>query len=210
MVDSSAKISQLDERELLKRAKEGDESAFNVIYKKYEHRLLKHIRHWTDTEDDALDVLMQTFAKIWKNLPNFRGDSQFFTWAYKIARSESSNYRSYLKRRPLGNLIEAEEDQTIEEMIENRTDKTSPYEAKIGERVSKEEYDAAVEDLPPDLKDAFVLSQEKYKYCQIAAMLDTPAGTVRSRISRARDAICLKLFGKSRTAVLAEWKKTNG
>ena len=198
---------KVNEKELVARAKEKDEDAFNLLFEKYQHRLLKHIRQWTDTEEDAVDVLMQSFTKIWLNLPRFRGESQFFTWAYKIARSEASNYRSSLMRRPLGNLIRFEDDSSIEDFIESQSDTVSPYDSKYAQTITSEEFESAVEELPQDLKEAFVLHLQGYKYEEIAEMLNTPDGTVRSRISRARDAMTVLVLGTTRREFQEDRKK---
>lgn len=200
-------MTEISEKELVRRAKARDETAFNQLFVKHENRIFKHVRHWTDTEEDAEDVVLQTFAKIWKNLPNFRGDSTFFTWAFKIAKSEASNFRSSLMRRPSGNLVTISPDQSIDDLIESISENTSQYDAKIAEQISIEDFDRALQELPIDLRDAFVLSEiSGFKYEEIAEILDTPDGTIRSRISRARDALVTSLLGKTRSEIREELK----
>ena len=190
------------EKELVNRAKARDEEAFNDLVHKYESRLFKHVRRWTDTEEDAEDVVLQTFAKIWRNLPTFRGESSFFTWAFKIAKSEASNFRSSLMRRPSGNLVTINANQTVEELFDSRVANTMPLDAKIAEQVTPEAFERALMELPEDLRDAFVLSElSGFKYEEIAEILNTPDGTIRSRISRARDGLVSALFGMSRSEI---------
>ena len=156
-------------------------------------------------EEDAEDVLLQTFAKIWHNLPKFRGKSSFYTWAYRIARSEASNYRTSQERRPLGHLVTIAKDQTVEFYIENEVErKRSMDEQNRLVNVTFEEFENALRKLPQQMKEAFALKEfDGYKYNEIAELLGVPDGTVRSSISRARDALCEILFNQSRQELRA-------
>lgn len=110
-------------------------------------------------------------------------------------------------RRPSGNLVTISPDQTIDDLIESISENTSQYDAKIAEQISIEDFDRALQELPIDLRDAFVLSEiSGFKYEEIAEILDTPDGTIRSRISRARDALVTSLLGKTRSEIREELK----
>ena len=200
-------MAERSEKELVQGAKARDEAAFNELVERHQSRIFKHVRRWTDTEEDAEDVVLQTFAKIWRNLPNFRGDSSFFTWAFRIAKSEASNFRSSLMRRPMGNLVTISSDQSIEELIEDHASQSRQLDSLVAEEISVEDFEKALQELPADLRDAFILSEiSGFKYDEIAEILDTPDGTIRSRISRARDALVNSLLGISRSEARQERK----
>ena len=73
--------------------------AFNLIMKKYQKRVYMHIRRLLIDHDDTDDVLQNTFIKVWKNLENFKSDSQLFTWIYRIATNESITFLNKKRKR---------------------------------------------------------------------------------------------------------------
>ena len=108
-------------------------------------------------------------------------------------------------RRPSGNLVTIAPDQSIDDLLDSISENASQYDAKLAEQISMEDFDRALQELPIDLKDAFVLSElSGFKYEEIAEILDTPDGTIRSRISRARDALVASLLGKTRSELREE------
>ena len=99
----------MTEKELVKRAGQGDQRAFEFLVNKYQHRILALISRYVRDQDEVQDVAQEAFIKAWKALPRFRGDSAFYTWLYRIAVNTAKNHLVALGRRPPGSDIDASE-----------------------------------------------------------------------------------------------------
>jgi RNA polymerase sigma-70 factor (ECF subfamily) len=134
------------------------------------------------------DVAQEAFIKAYRALPNFRGDSAFYTWLYRIAINTAKNYLVSRSRRPPGSDLELEDAEYLESgsglrEIEN------PENALFGAEL-KAVVEGAIGALPEDLRTAITLREfDGLSYEDIADIMDCPVGTVRSRIFRAREAI---------------------
>ena len=183
--------SQLDQ-ELVARVKAGDKSAFDLLVRKYQHKLVKLISRYVRDPDEALDVTQETFIKAYRALPNFRGDSSFYTWIYRIGANTAKNYLVSQGRRPPESDIDA---QDAEQYIADPHLRDMDTPERLAQRDEIERTVAtAIEDLPEDLRTAITLREfEGLSYEEIANAMDCPVGTVRSRIFRAREAIDKKL-----------------
>lgn len=183
--------SQLDQ-ELVARVQAGDKSAFDVLVRKYQHKLVKLISRYVRDPDEALDVTQETFIKAYRALPNFRGDSSFYTWIYRIGANTAKNYLVSQGRRPPETDIDA---QDAEQYITDSHLRETDTPDRLAQRDEIERTVAeAIEDLPEDLRTAITLREfEGLSYEEIAKAMDCPVGTVRSRIFRAREAIDKKL-----------------
>ncbi|MCW8907735.1 MAG: RNA polymerase sigma factor RpoE, partial [Sedimenticola sp.] len=141
---------------------------------------------------ETLDVTQEAFIKAYRAIPNFRGESAFYTWLYRIAINTAKNYLVAQKRRPPGSDIDAETAEQLDvgvRLKENATPENHLLEQEIGETVKQ-----AIDELPEDLRTAITLRElEGLSYEEIARAMDCPVGTVRSRIFRARAAIDAKL-----------------
>lgn len=181
----------LDE-ELVERAKAGDKKAFDLLVRKYQHRVVHIVRRYVNDLDESADVAQEVFIKAYRSLPGFRGESAFFTWLYRIAINTAKNYRLALDRRPPSMDVEAELAEQMEmgyRLHDHHTPESEAHKNDIIEVVL-----AAVDQLPEDLKTAITLREvEGLSYEEIANAMDCPIGTVRSRISRARAAIDARL-----------------
>ena len=168
---------------LIEKAKNGNKGAFNILVNKYYPRVYATLFSFTKSKEDSEDLSQQTFIKVWQQLSSFRGDSAFFTWVYRIAINLAKNFvaSAGFKKQKINTSIEkAEIDITSFEDIES---------AAIHEE-SLNEIKNFINTMPESLKTAFTLREVEGKsYEDISMITDTPIGTVRSRIFRARESI---------------------
>lgn len=178
---------QLDQSLVLK-VQSGDKSAYNLLVVKYQHKIAKLVSRFIYNHAEVEDVTQEVFIKAYRALANFRGDSAFYTWLYRIAVNTAKNHLVTMSRRPPSTGLEAEDVENMEmgsSLRENDTPEANMLASEIGNTVKQ-----AVERLPEDLKMAIVLREiEGLSYDEIANVMECPIGTVRSRIFRAREAI---------------------
>ncbi len=176
------------DRELVQRVQRGDKSAFDVLVRKYQFKIVKLVSRYVHDPNESMDVAQEAFFKAYRALPGFRGDSAFYTWLYRIAINTAKNYLVAQGRRPPGSDIDAQE-------AEQYDGESYLKEYETPERVLlKDEIEAtvyrAIEELPEDLRTAITLRElEGMSYEEIAQTMGCPIGTVRSRIFRARESI---------------------
>ncbi len=169
--------------ELIKKAKQGNHGAFNILTSKYYPRVYASIFSFIKSKEDSEDLSQQTFIKVWQQLDTFRGDSAFFTWVYRIAINLAKNFvtSSGFKKQKINTSIE---DTEIDISSFNDIESTVIHDESL------EEINGYIDTLPESLKTAFVLREVEGKsYEDIAMITQTPIGTVRSRIFRARESI---------------------
>jgi len=173
---------------LVKRVQKGDKKAFDPLVIKYQQRIANLVSRFIRDPDEVLDVTQEAFIKAYRALPNFRGDSQFYTWLYRVAINTAKNHLATLSRRPPQGDIEAE-------IAEQMDMGTRLKEQETPERLAEEADLKAVilesiDKLPEELKTALTLREiDGLSYDEIADAMDCPIGTVRSRIFRAREAV---------------------
>ena len=186
-------LTQEEDQQLVERVQRGDKRAFDLLVLKYQHKILGLIVRFVHDTHEAQDVAQEAFIKAYRALGNFRGDSAFYTWLYRIAINTARNWLASQGRRPSApNAIETEDGETFNE-TDNLTDISTP-ESMVASREIAETVNAAIEQLPEELRTAIVLREiEGMSYEDIAQSMDCPIGTVRSRIFRAREAIAAKL-----------------
>lgn len=183
---------QETDQQLVARVQKGDRRAFDLLVIKYQHRILALVNRFVSDYSEAQDVTQEAFVKAYRALPNFRGDSQFYTWMYRIAVNTAKNYLVSRKRRtPTRDIdIENAEFFTDESSMQ---DISSPDALLQRDQLKKVVFDA-IDELPDELRRAITLRElEGLSYEDIAAVMDCPIGTVRSRIFRAREAIERKM-----------------
>jgi RNA polymerase sigma-70 factor, ECF subfamily len=180
--------TRVTDEELVKRAGKGDQRAFDLLVRKYQHRIFALISRYVRDQDEVQDVAQEAFIKAWRALPRFRGDSQFYTWLYRIAVNTAKNYLVARGRRPPGSDIDADEAEQFvgaDGLHDSGTPESILMSQQLGEVIAK-----AIEALPHELRTAVTLREfDGLSYEDIAAIMECPVGTVRSRIFRARDAI---------------------
>lgn len=190
---------------LVERVQSGDREAFGLLVGKYQRKLLRLVMRLVRDPAEAEDVTQEAFIKAYRALPNFRGDSAFYTWLYRIGVNTAKNWLVANGRRmPVMSEIVDDETEGIEESVLLRDDETPDrvlMSRQIGETVN-----AAMEALPEDLRTAIGLREiEGLSYEEIAQIMDCPIGTVRSRIFRAREAIAARLRPLLDTAPDRRW-----
>lgn len=176
------------DQQLIERVKQGDKAAYDLLVLKYQQRIINLINRFVRNPADAMDVSQETFLKAYRALPNFRGESEFYTWIYRIAVNTAKNYLAVQSRRPM------EAGQDISEIEQIEGDNALKDQATPENMLLRDELQAtvikAIENLPPDLQMAITLREiEGLSYDDIAGVMECPIGTVRSRIFRAREAI---------------------
>jgi len=186
---SKEKTSSADaDRLLVKRVQAGDQAAFNALVLKYQQRVLKLVSRYVRDPEEALDVAQEVFIRAYRALKGFRGDSAFYTWLYRIAVNAAKNAIGAATRNPVEGGLDVDDPELVE--VQRRmTDEATPERLLYTEEL-KETINRAIEELPPELRRAILLREVKgLSYEEIAQVMDSPVGTVRSRIFRAREAV---------------------
>ena len=173
---------------LVQRVQAGERRAFDLLVRRYQHKVLgivgRYLADWAECQDVAQEVFIRAFRAI----GNFRGESSFYTWLYKIATNTAKNHLVSLGRRPPGDDLQLEDAQHLDSSLKLKDAATPEREllrAEIERNVS-----AAVTELPEELRQAITLREvDGLSYEEIADVMSCPIGTVRSRIFRAREAI---------------------
>lgn len=193
------------DHELVLRAQRGDKRAFGLLVDKYQRKLARLLSRMIRDQAEIEDVVQESFIKAYRALPNFRGDSAFYTWLYRIGINTAKNYLVSMGRRPsVSTDIEIEDAENFEDGNELRTMET-PESTLMTKEIAQTVNDS-VENLPEDLRTAITLREiEGLSYEEIATIMDCPIGTVRSRIFRAREAIALKLRPLLNTSENKRW-----
>ncbi len=178
---------------LVERVQSGDKQAYGLLVAKYQRKLMRLLSRMIRDSAEVEDVAQETFIKAYRALPNFRGESAFYTWLYRIGVNTAKNWLvSNGRRTPTTTEIDSEEAETYAEGDLLR-DTDTPERLLMSKQIA-ETVNAAMDRLPEDLRTAISLREiDGLSYEEIAQVMDCPIGTVRSRIFRARDAIADKL-----------------
>ncbi|HEX7029650.1 MAG TPA: RNA polymerase sigma factor RpoE [Gammaproteobacteria bacterium] len=177
---------------LVERVQRGDKAAFDILVRKYQHKIVKLISRYVYEPAEALDIAQETFIKAYRALPKFRGDSAFYTWLYRIAINTAKNHLVAEGRRPVDRQMDLQDPEQYD-MNARLKDVATPESLALTDEIQMTVEDA-IEELPEELRTAIVLRElEGMSYEEIAAAMDCPVGTVRSRIFRAREAITNRL-----------------
>ena len=183
---------QNTDQALVERVQSGDKKAFDLLVLKYQQRIMKVLSRYVRDPSEVQDLAQEAFIKAYRALPNFRGDSAFYTWLYRIAINTAKNFVVAQGRRPPNDDIEATEAEQYDGESALK-DYASPERETLRDEI-KETVFKAIDELPEDLKTAITLRElEGMSYEEIAEAMDCPIGTVRSRIFRAREAIDTQL-----------------
>ena len=176
------------DQELVERVQQGEKGAFDILVRRYEHKLVNVISRYIRDPSEVHDVAQEAFIKAYRALPNFRGDSAFYTWLYRIAINTAKNHLVASSRRPPGDDVDAQDAEQFEAdsgLKEYATPERLALSSELATTIQ-----AAIDELPEELRTAIVLRElDGLSYDEIAAAMECPIGTVRSRIFRARDAI---------------------
>lgn len=176
------------DQQLVRRVQKGDKHAFDLLVIKYQHKILSIISRYVKDGAEMQDVAQEAFIKAYRAIGNFRGDSAFYTWIYRIAINTAKNHLVSRGRRPPASDVEVE-DAEYYMGGESLRDLASPENHLMKDQLEEAVY-KAIRDLPEDLRTAVTLREmEGLSYEEIAEVMGCPVGTVRSRIFRAREAI---------------------
>jgi len=192
-MSSGRPVSDRDADQILvERAQQGDKRAFDLLVLKYQQKVAGLIGRYIRNSAEVLDVTQEAFLKAYRALPGFRGESAFYTWLYRIAINTVKNHLVAAGRRPPVDDVDAELAEQLDVGARLRETATPERELLTDEIAATVQQ--ALDALPPDLRTAIVLREfEGMSYEEIAAAMECPIGTVRSRIFRAREAIDKRL-----------------
>jgi RNA polymerase sigma-70 factor (ECF subfamily) len=181
------------DQQLVVRVQKGDKRAFDLLVLKYQFKVQAIVWRFVRDKDEVADVTQEAFIKAYRALPRFRGDSQFYTWLYRIAVNTAKNYLVSRSRRPPSSdvdLADAEYYSGNDRLKDVGTPENQLFRDELEVVINR-----AMEDLPEDLRTAVTLREyEGLSYEDIAAVMDCPVGTVRSRIFRARESIDVRVL----------------
>ena len=181
---------------LIERVKSGDTRAFEMLVVKYQRRIERLVGRMVRDVDLVPDIAQETFIRAYRAIPQFRGESAFYTWLYRIAVNTAKKALMELKRDPLitetARASRDDDDETSR--VENELSDGETPDAVLASKQIAAAVNLAIEALSDELRQAITLREiEGLSYEEIAEMMDCPIGTVRSRIFRAREAIAQRL-----------------
>lgn len=180
------------DQQLVARVQKGDRRAFDLLVLKYQHRILALVGRFISDHAEAQDVTQEAFIKAYRALPSFRGESQFYTWMYRIAVNTAKNHLISRGRKTPTHDIDLDDAAYFADEM-NMRDVDTPDALLQRDQLRAVVFDA-IEELPEELRRAVTLRElEGLSYEEIADAMDCPIGTVRSRIFRAREAIEKKM-----------------
>jgi|TARA_B110000967_G_scaffold116090_1_gene118864 RNA polymerase sigma-70 factor (ECF subfamily) len=189
---TETKIGSTDQQ-LVTRVQQGDKRAFDLLVLKYQYRVHAIVGRFIRDSHEVEDITQEAFLKAYRALPRFRGDSQFYTWLFRIAVNTAKNYLVARSRRPPSsdvNLDDAEFYAGSEQLKDLGTPENQLFRDELEAVINK-----AIEELPEDLRTAVTLREyEGLSYEDIAGVMDCPVGTVRSRIFRGRESIDIRVL----------------
>lgn len=177
---------------LVRRVQQGDKSAFDLLVIKYQHKIVHLVDRYVKDPAEAEDVAQETFIKAYRALADFRGESAFYTWLYRIAINTAKNFLLSRSRRFYDYELDVQDAEQVES-AQQLKDLDTPENLLMNEQIANV-IKTAIEKLPEEMRIAITLREfEGMSYEEIAEAMDCPIGTVRSRIFRAREAIDEKL-----------------
>lgn len=193
------------DQQLVVRAQAGDKRAFELLVIKYQRKVERLLSRLIRDQAEIEDVTQEAFIKAYRALANFRGDSAFYTWLYRIAVNTAKNYlMSQGRRAPTSTGYDAEEAEGFEDATGLR-DIATP-EAQLMSKQIAQIVNQTIDKLPEELKTAIMLREiDGMSYEEIAQIMECPIGTVRSRIFRAREAVAEQLRPQMGTSKDHRW-----
>jgi RNA polymerase sigma-70 factor (ECF subfamily) len=178
---------------LVRRVQRGERGAYDLLVLKYQHKVVKLVMRYLRDPAEAEDVAQEAFIKAYRALPQFRGDSAFYTWLYRIAINTAKNALAARDRNPVSYDLDLQGNEESADLVGRLKDPETPEGLALTEEI-RTTVNRAISELPEDLRTAIVLRElEGMSYEEIAAAMECPVGTVRSRIFRAREAIDRRL-----------------
>ena len=179
---------QKTDQELVEQVQKGNKNAFNLLVVRHQNKVMNIVSRYVKNSGDVADVTQEAFIKAYRALPNFRGESAFYTWLYRIAVNSAKNYLTSQGRKPPASDVDASE-ADFYDGSDALKENNSPERSLLSDELQEKLF-STIDGLPDDLKAAITLREiEGLSYEEIATVMECPVGTVRSRIFRAREAI---------------------
>lgn len=176
------------DKALVLKVQAGDKKAFDVLVKKYQQKIMNLVSGYVKDNAEVMDVSQEAFIKAYRALPNFRNESAFYTWLYRIAINTAKNHLVARGRRPPNTDVDAA-DAEMYGIAPALKENASPERLLLTEELRTVVFDV-IDNLPEDLRLAITLREiEGLSYEEIGETMGCPVGTVRSRIFRAREVI---------------------
>src|SRR6056300_1165787 len=181
------------DQKLVEKAQKGDKRAFGILVEKYHKKVTRLLARMVRDQSEIEDIVQDSFIKAYRAINNFRGDSAFYTWLYRIGVNTAKNHLMALGRRPKAmDEVELEDIENFDDAGDLRSYET-PESAMMTKEIAQT-VNETIEHLPEELRSAITLREmDGLSYEEIAEIMDCPIGTVRSRIFRARESIAEKL-----------------
>lgn len=180
--------TNLPDVDLVKRVQAGDSTAFDILVQKYQHKVVNLVGRFVSDQAECQDIAQDAFIKAFRAINSFRGDSQFYTWLYRIAANTAKNFLASRARKSPAYSVDVEDAEHFEGES-GLKEYANPENLLLTDEIRATTF-RAIENLPDDLKSAITLRElDGLSYEEIADVMDCPIGTVRSRIFRARDVI---------------------
>lgn len=177
------------DQQLVLRVQKGDKTAFDLLVRKYQHRIAKLVSRYVRDRSEIEDITQEAFIKAYRAIRGFRGESAFYTWLYRIAINTAKNYLVANGRRLPSSEPDEDENEGSLLAADTATPERQLLAVEIGQTIER-----ALAALPEDLRTALTLREiDGLSYEEIAEIMDCPIGTVRSRIFRAREAVDIEL-----------------
>ena len=175
----------LDDHSLVEACRAGQTEAFGALVERYQERLYQVLLHLSGSSEDARDILQDTFLRAYEKLAQFQGDSSFYTWVYRIGVNLALSGHRRRRSRPELHRVGDQRAARCEETADDSADADPTYPLERAER--EQIVEAALRQLGPEHRAVVILKDfDGRRYEEIAAILDVPIGTVRSRLHRAR------------------------
>lgn len=189
IMTSQTETPPLSDTELVQRVQKGDKDAYNILVLRYQHKVCNIVSKYVSNPVDVNDVAQESFLRAYKSLHNFRGESSFYTWLYRITTNTAISFCDHINKQGMHVDVDDPDFEENHGSHERLASHDSPDRLIESEEL-QEVINNAISELPEELRQALFLREvEDMSYEDIATVLKTPIGTVRSRIFRARQYI---------------------